>query len=522
MAAATGRPPLIGVTTSEIRRAERTDPLPEGEPPQHELALGMPYVRALERAGAVPVVLPPVDAGLIPALVAPLAGVCLSGGPDLDPSAYGAERDPHLGPTEPGLDAFELEVARCADAAGLPILGICRGAQALNVARGGSLHQHLPDHRQTDPGWVTTHDGRDRAALAAGRRSAARRSSRSTPSTTRRSIASAAGCARSPGRPAGRSRRSRATATGSCSASSGTRSRSTATPPCSARSWRRAGRRRPGGRLSRVRLRRRAAPAAARRTATRSRGCTRRSRRADPTATGSWTGDGVALVHRRLAIIDLSAAGAQPMHDDELHIVFNGCIYNHRELRAELERAGQVFASHADTEVLLKGWRVWGEGMLDRLAGMFAFCLHDDRSGRTVLVRDRLGIKPLYLAELPGGGLRAASTLPALVAAGGVDTSVDPVALHHYLSWHSVVPGAADDPRRRAQAPAGDDPHRRARRRAGRSARTGTRRSSARTPTGRPRTGRTRCSRRCASRSGGGWSPTCRSGCCCPAGSTRA
>jgi asparagine synthase (glutamine-hydrolysing) len=159
-----------------------------------------------------------------------------------------------------------------------------------------------------------------------------------------------------------------------------------------------------------------------------------------PDGDGSWHGDGVALVHRRLAIIDLSAAGAQPMHDDELHIVFNGCIYNHRELRAELERAGQVFASHADTEVLLKGWRVWGEGMLDRLAGMFAFCLHDDRSGRTVLVRDRLGIKPLYLAELPGGGLRAASTLPALVAAGGVDTSVDPVALHHYLSWHSVVP----------------------------------------------------------------------------------
>lgn len=159
-----GHPPLIGVTTSEIRRAERTTPLPEGEPPQHELALGMPYVRALERAGAVPVVLPPVAAGLVPALVAPLAAVCLSGGPDLDPAAYGAERDPHLGPVEPSLDAFELEVARCADAAGLPILGICRGCQALNVARGGSLFQHLPDtadgsvgHRQTDPGWVTTH-----------------------------------------------------------------------------------------------------------------------------------------------------------------------------------------------------------------------------------------------------------------------------------------------------------------------------------------------------------------------------
>ena len=163
MAAVTGRPPLIGVTTSEVRRAERTAPLPEGEPPQHELALGMPYVRALERAGAVPVVLPPVASTLIPALVGALDGVCLSGGPDLDPAAYGAERDPHLGPVEPSLDAFELEVARCADAAGLPILGICRGAQALNVARGGSLLQHLPDvdgsvgHRQTDPGWVTTH-----------------------------------------------------------------------------------------------------------------------------------------------------------------------------------------------------------------------------------------------------------------------------------------------------------------------------------------------------------------------------
>ena len=78
--------------------------------------------------------------------------------------------------------------------------------------------------------------------------------------------------------------------------------------------------------------------------------------------------------------------------------------------------------------------------MLDRLAGMFAFALLEIGSGRCVLVRDRLGIKPLYLAELPGGGLRAASTLPALLAAGGVDTSVDPVALHHYLSWHSVVP----------------------------------------------------------------------------------
>ena len=156
--------PLIGVTTSEVRRAERTRPLREGEPPQHEMALGMPYVRALARAGAVPIVLPPLGVEVVEALLAPLDGICLSGGPDLDPAAYGAKPSPDLGPTEPSLDAFELEVARTADAMGLPIFGICRGAQALNVARGGTLYQHLPavtdrsiDHRQTAPGWEETH-----------------------------------------------------------------------------------------------------------------------------------------------------------------------------------------------------------------------------------------------------------------------------------------------------------------------------------------------------------------------------
>jgi putative glutamine amidotransferase len=156
--------PLIGVTTSEVRRAERTRPLPEGEPPQHEMALGMPYVRALARAGAVPIVLPPLGIEVVEALLAPLDGICLSGGPDLDPAAYGAQPSPDLGPTEPTLDVFELEIARTADAMGLPIFGICRGAQALNVARGGTLHQHLPavtdhsiDHRQTAPGWEETH-----------------------------------------------------------------------------------------------------------------------------------------------------------------------------------------------------------------------------------------------------------------------------------------------------------------------------------------------------------------------------
>jgi asparagine synthase (glutamine-hydrolysing) len=161
-----------------------------------------------------------------------------------------------------------------------------------------------------------------------------------------------------------------------------------------------------------------------------------------PDGTGTWFHDGSALAHRRLAIIDLSERGAQPMVDDELGLtaVFNGCVYNHRELRAELEGAGMRFRSDSDTEVLLKGWAAWGEGMLDRLAGMFAFCLVEHASGRCVLARDRLGIKPLYLQELPDGGLRMASSLPALVAAGGVDTRVDPVALHHYLSFHSIVP----------------------------------------------------------------------------------
>jgi asparagine synthase (glutamine-hydrolysing) len=161
-----------------------------------------------------------------------------------------------------------------------------------------------------------------------------------------------------------------------------------------------------------------------------------------PDGAGEWVHGAVGLVHRRLAIIDLSARGAQPMADEALGlaVVFNGCIYNHRELRAELEREGFAFASHSDTEVLLKGWAAWGEGMLDRLAGMFAFCLVERESGRCVLARDRLGIKPLYLCDTPEGGLRFASTLPALLAAGGVDTRVDPVALHHYLSFHSIVP----------------------------------------------------------------------------------
>jgi asparagine synthase (glutamine-hydrolysing) len=160
-----------------------------------------------------------------------------------------------------------------------------------------------------------------------------------------------------------------------------------------------------------------------------------------PDGSGLWAQQGVAFGHRRLKVIDLSEAAAQPMVDPDLGltIAFNGCIYNYGELRRELEGHGYRFFSHGDTEVIGKAWRHWGEAALDRLQGMFAFAIHERASGRTVLARDRLGIKPLYVAETPGR-LRFASTVPALLAGGDVDTDIDPVALHHYLSFHSVVP----------------------------------------------------------------------------------
>jgi asparagine synthase (glutamine-hydrolysing) len=160
-----------------------------------------------------------------------------------------------------------------------------------------------------------------------------------------------------------------------------------------------------------------------------------------PDGAGSWERDGVALAHRRLKIIDLSSTGDQPMTDSAhgLTIVFNGCIYNHRELRHELEQAGERFFSTSDTEVILKSYARWGRECVQRFAGMFAFAICEHASGRVLLARDRLGIKPLYLAPR-SDGLRFASTLPALLAGGGVDTEIDRVALDHYLSWHAVVP----------------------------------------------------------------------------------
>jgi putative glutamine amidotransferase len=151
-------PPLIGVTTSELRRGELGTLRRHGEPAHPEMALGMTYLRAVEAAGGLPIVLPPMALAAVPALLERLDGICLSGGPDLDPEAYGAPiRHPELGPTEPTLDIFELAVAQAADESGLPLLGICRGAQALNVARGGTLHQHVEGHRQAARGTVRTH-----------------------------------------------------------------------------------------------------------------------------------------------------------------------------------------------------------------------------------------------------------------------------------------------------------------------------------------------------------------------------
>jgi putative glutamine amidotransferase len=128
------------------------------------MALGMTYVRAIEAAGGLPVVVPPVPARDARRLLGRLDGLVLSGGPDLAPGAYGAQPHVELGPTEPHLDRFEYAMAREAVRLHLPTFGICRGAQTLNVVCGGTLHQHLPDvvgdtivHRQSTDGRIPTH-----------------------------------------------------------------------------------------------------------------------------------------------------------------------------------------------------------------------------------------------------------------------------------------------------------------------------------------------------------------------------
>ncbi|HET8797832.1 MAG TPA: asparagine synthase (glutamine-hydrolyzing) [Thermoanaerobaculia bacterium] len=135
----------------------------------------------------------------------------------------------------------------------------------------------------------------------------------------------------------------------------------------------------------------------------------------------------IGLGHRRLAIIDLSPAGAQPMHRGALAIVFNGEIYNYRELRARLEGEGRTFTSHSDTEVVLALYDAMGEAMLGELRGMFALALWDGAKRRLLLARDPYGIKPLYYAD-DGKTIRVASQVKALVAGGQVDKRFEPAA----------------------------------------------------------------------------------------------
>ncbi len=176
-----------------------------------------------------------------------------------------------------------------------------------------------------------------------------------------------------------------------------------------------------------------------------------RMRRRGPDGEGRWAERRCALGHRRLAIVDLGPGGAQPMTRGDLVITFNGMIYNYRALRDELRAEGHAFTGDSDTEVLLAGWRAWGEAMLPKLVGMFAFALWDGAAGELILVRDRFGKKPLvYRRE--NGRLSFASDLKALQRLDGARGRVDPAALRLYFAlrylpepW-SILEGVAKLP----------------------------------------------------------------------------
>jgi asparagine synthase (glutamine-hydrolysing) len=160
-----------------------------------------------------------------------------------------------------------------------------------------------------------------------------------------------------------------------------------------------------------------------------------------PDASGSWSHEdervSVHLGHRRLSIIDLSAAANQPLSKHGLTLVYNGELYNYKELKAELASRGVRFTTTSDTEVVLEAWRYWGPGALRRFRGMFAFAIADEASGDLVLARDPLGIKPLYY--LPRGeGVLFASELKALVAAVGTELRIEPGALVASMLYYWV------------------------------------------------------------------------------------
>ncbi|MBA3921431.1 MAG: N-acetylglutaminylglutamine amidotransferase, partial [Nostocaceae cyanobacterium] len=163
-----------------------------------------------------------------------------------------------------------------------------------------------------------------------------------------------------------------------------------------------------------------------------------------PDSQGTWQGTvdsgQIHLVHTRLAILDLTPAGHQPMVDTVTGnvLVFNGEIYNFRELRQELKAHGLEFHSHCDTEVLLLGYRFWGTQLLERLDGMFAFLLFDAAQQRLLIARDYVGIKPLYYAQTKGGGIAFASEVRTLIASGLVATDWDEQSIYDYLVYGSV------------------------------------------------------------------------------------
>lgn len=156
---------------------------------------------------------------------------------------------------------------------------------------------------------------------------------------------------------------------------------------------------------------------------------------------GQFVAGRLAFGHRRLSIIDLSAHANQPMQDAKLGLtlVFNGVIYNYRELRGELAAKGYHFFSDGDTEVILKAYHAWGRDCLAHLEGMFAFAIWDARAERLFLARDRFGMKPLYLTR-DARRLRFASSLPALLAGGGVSDELDAIGLQFQFTLHGAVP----------------------------------------------------------------------------------
>src|SRR5678816_708768 len=160
-----------------------------------------------------------------------------------------------------------------------------------------------------------------------------------------------------------------------------------------------------------------------------------------PDGDGIWTSQsGAVLGHRRLAIIDL-LGGHQPLFNEtrDVGVVLNGEIYNYRELRQELVTFGHTFVTASDTEAIVHAYEQWGDSFVERLQGMFAFVIWDERQRRMVLGRDRFGVKPLYYAEPDSDHLIFASEIKALFAHPGVGRSLNAARLAEYLMFRSIV-----------------------------------------------------------------------------------